>query len=62
MLSRTDKLFPPSIAPGVMDGLAKAGVQAKYVEIDSDFGHLASGPEWAKWGPALREFISSLDR
>jgi len=45
-----------------MDGLAKAGVQAKYVEIDSDFGHLASGPEWAKWGPALREFISSLDR
>ncbi|OLB97093.1 MAG: hypothetical protein AUH30_11070 [Candidatus Rokubacteria bacterium 13_1_40CM_68_15] len=62
VLSRTDKLFPPSIAPGVMDGLAKAGVQAKYVEIDSDFGHLASGPEWAKWGPALREFISSLDR
>jgi homoserine O-acetyltransferase len=62
VLSRTDKLFPPSIAPGVMDKLTRAGVSAKYYEIDSEFGHSASGPEWAKWGPALREFLTSLER
>jgi homoserine O-acetyltransferase len=60
VLSRTDKLFPPSIAPEVMDSLGKAGVDAQYVEIDSDFGHAASGPEWAKWGPALKSFVTSL--
>jgi homoserine O-acetyltransferase len=62
VLSRTDKLFPPSIAPEVMDGLARAGVDAMYFEIDSDFGHSATGPEWAKWGPTLKAFIDSLDR
>lgn len=60
VLSRTDKLFPPAIAPAVMDGLGKAGVDARYVEIDTDFGHSASGPEWAKWAPALREFLDKL--
>jgi homoserine O-acetyltransferase len=62
VLSRTDKLFPPSIAPGVMDKLAKAGVDAKYVEIDTDFGHSASGADWQKWAPALTEFLTSLER
>ena len=62
VISRTDKLFPPRIAPEVMDGLAKAGVDAKYVEIDTEFGHSASGPEWAKWGPALKAFLDSLER
>src|ERR1044072_5306540 len=36
VLSRTDTLFPPRIAPEVMDGLARAGVDAKYVEIDTE--------------------------
>jgi homoserine O-acetyltransferase len=62
VLSRTDKLFPPSLAPAVMDQLARAGVQASYVEIDTELGHVASGPEWAKWGPALRTFLENLDR
>ncbi|PYM26858.1 MAG: hypothetical protein DMD80_17230 [Candidatus Rokuibacteriota bacterium] len=62
VLSRTDTLFPPAIAPDVMDKLAKAGVDAKYFEIDSDFGHGASGPEWAKWGPTLKAFLDSLER
>src|SRR5580698_7517185 len=38
VLSRTDALFPPSLAPGVMDGLKAAGVDAAYFEIDSDHG------------------------
>jgi len=62
VISRTDKLFPPSIAPAVMDKLAKAGVQASYFEIDTELGHVASGPEWAKWGPRLQRFLEDLDR
>ena len=62
VLSRTDKLFPPSIAPGVMDKLARAGVDARYVEIDTEFGHSASGADWQKWAPALRNFLASLER
>jgi homoserine O-acetyltransferase len=62
VLSRTDKLFPPSLAPGVMDALARAGVHAEYVEIDTELGHVASGPEWAQWAPHLRRFLEGLDR
>jgi homoserine O-acetyltransferase len=62
VLSRTDVLFPPSLAPEVMDGLARAGVDAQYVEIDTEFGHAASGPAWARWGPPLAAFLRSLDR
>jgi homoserine O-acetyltransferase len=37
-------------------------VDATYVEIDSDFGHLASGADCAKWAPALRAFLDGLGR
>ncbi|HET7882755.1 MAG TPA: alpha/beta fold hydrolase [Acetobacteraceae bacterium] len=60
VLSRTDGLFPPSLAPGLMDALRKAGVDASYFEIDSDKGHLASGADAAKWAPALRDFMARL--
>jgi len=60
VLCRTDGLFPPSIAPGVMQALAAAGVEARYFEIDSDLGHSASGPEHAKWSPVLRDFLAPL--
>ena len=59
-LSRTDKLFPPSIAPEVMAKLSAAKVDATYVEIDSELGHLASGQDAAKWAPSLREFMNRL--
>ena len=61
VLSRTDALFPPSLAPGVMASLRAVGVDAEYVEIDSEHGHLASGADAAKWAPALRGFISKLE-
>lgn len=60
VISRTDKLFPPSIAPGVMEKLKAAGVNASYFEIDTELGHLASGPEGDKWGPTLRAFMSEI--
>lgn len=60
MLCRTDNLFPPKIAPGVMAALADAGVEARYFELDSDLGHSSAGPEHAKWSPALRDFLAPL--
>ena len=60
VLSRTDQLFPPRIAPGVMAALESAGVAARYVEIDSDKGHLASGLDAAKWAEELRAFMNRL--
>jgi homoserine O-acetyltransferase len=60
VLSRTDALFPPGLAPEVMDLLQKAGVTATYFEIDSDKGHLGSGADAAKWAPALRDFMARL--
>jgi homoserine O-acetyltransferase len=60
VLSRTDQLFPPSMGARVMGRLQTAGVDATYVEIDSDFGHLASGREADKWAPALQAFLERL--
>ncbi|HUN41992.1 MAG TPA: alpha/beta fold hydrolase [Acetobacteraceae bacterium] len=57
VLSRTDALFPPERAPVVMLALRDAGVDARYCEIDSDKGHLASGADAEKWAPALRDFM-----
>jgi homoserine O-acetyltransferase len=60
VLCRSDALFPPKIAPGVMQALSDAGVEAQYFEIDSELGHTSSGPEHAKWSPVLREFLAPL--
>jgi homoserine O-acetyltransferase len=60
VLCRTDALFPPKIAPGVMQALEAAGVEARYFELDSDLGHSSSGPEHGKWSPTLREFLAPL--
>jgi homoserine O-acetyltransferase len=61
VLSTTDALFPPSLAPGVIAGLRGAGVDATYFELVSEHGHLASGADAAKWAPALRAFIARLE-
>jgi homoserine O-acetyltransferase len=62
VLSRTDQVFPPSLAPGVMAKLREAGVRAEYVEIDSALGHAAPGIEGAKWAPQLAAFMAQLAR
>src|SRR4029453_15114661 len=49
VLSRTDKLFPPSIAPAYMQALRAAGVDARYADIDSQLGPLASVLDGHKW-------------
>jgi homoserine O-acetyltransferase len=60
VISRTDNLFPPSIAPGHMQALKAAGIDARYFEIDSELGHLASGLDGDKWAPALKAFMAEL--
>jgi homoserine O-acetyltransferase len=60
VLSRTDRLFPPDIAPGVMQGLNAAGVDADYFLLDSELGHSASGLDAHKWAPRLKLFMESL--
>lgn len=60
VLSRTDKVFPPSLAPAVMAQLREAGVRAEYFEIDSELGHAASGLDGAKWAPRLVDFMALL--
>lgn len=60
VLSRTDKIFPPSLAAPVMAKLKAANVDAAYFEIDSENGHLASGLDAAKWSSTLRSFLDSL--
>ncbi len=60
VLCRSDALFPPKIAPAVIEALGAAGVEARYFELDSDLGHSSSGPEHAKWSPVLREFLAPL--
>jgi homoserine O-acetyltransferase len=62
VLSRTDKVFPPSIAPDVMARLKAAKIDADYFEIDSEFGHSASGLDAAKWAPRLKEFMAELEK
>jgi homoserine O-acetyltransferase len=61
VLSRTDRLFPPELAPGVIQALKEAGVDADYFLLDSEYGHSASGREADKWGPRLRQFMERLD-
>jgi homoserine O-acetyltransferase/O-succinyltransferase len=60
VLSRTDRLFPPDLAPGVMQGLTVAGVDADYFLLDSEYGHSATGRDAHKWAPRLRTFMESL--
>ncbi len=63
VLSRTDQVFPPKVlAEPVMAKLKAAGVSADYYEIDSDFGHSASGLDAAKWAPRLKTFMAGLEK
>lgn len=60
VLSSTDRLFPPSLAPEVMASLKAAGVDAEYFQLESDYGHLATGRDAAKWASVLKRFMDGL--
>jgi homoserine O-acetyltransferase len=60
VLSRTDRIFPPSLFARVMPKLEAAGVAAEAVEIDTDAGHACGGADAEKWAPQLRRFMAAL--
>lgn len=57
VLCRTDALFAPAIA---QETLARwpSSTAAKYVEIDSNYGHFASSLDWSKWSATLDQFLN----
>ena len=57
--SRTDAVFAPALADELSPALAAARVPWGFVELDSDYGHLASGADAAKWSWVLREFMDT---
>jgi homoserine O-acetyltransferase/O-succinyltransferase len=59
-LSRTDRVFAPTIAAEVTPLLQAAGVDAEYFEIDSPYQHFGLAVETHKWEPRLRAFIETL--
>jgi len=58
VLSRTDALYPPSLAEPTLARLRAAGVDAHYLELDSEYGHFAPSAQWRQWGPRLRRFLA----
>ncbi len=58
-LTTTDKLFPPSIAPAVMQKLTAAKKDARFFEIRNQFGHIGANTESPDWVPTLAAFITS---
>jgi len=59
VLSRSDAVFPPALARELAPELDAAGARWSYLELDSDFGHLASGADAGLWAEALREFMQT---
>jgi homoserine O-acetyltransferase len=45
-----------------MQLLDRARVDARYLEIDSEFGHLATGADAPKWAAVLAAFMAELQR
>ena len=61
VLCTTDKVFPPSLAPPIMQALKEAGVQdATYYEFDSVHGHLATSVDMG-WEPVMRAFMARIE-
>lgn len=54
--SRTDQIFPPSAE--VRHQLAQLPIQPTYLELDTPYGHTASGVELHQWEPALVQLLA----
>jgi homoserine O-acetyltransferase len=61
VLCTSDRLFPTSLAPGVMHALQAAGVDATYFELASIKGHRAGTQDAITFEPALRTFLQRLE-
>ncbi len=59
VLSSSDNLFPPSIAPKTMQLFKDAGVNASFFELESNNGHRAPSIDWQSWADILRDFLKT---
>jgi len=57
--SRTDVGFPPELAAEVLPLFDGAQVKVRYIELDSEKGHLASGADAALWSDELARFLNT---
>lgn len=55
VIASSDTLFPPNADH--RSDLAGAGRSVRYVEMDTPYGHTATGPAHALWSDALRQLI-----
>ena len=60
VLSRTDRIFPPALAAEFMPQFKRAGIDAEYVELDSELGHSCGPDEAPQWAPRLAAFMRRL--
>ena len=56
VISQTDRLFPPSIE--VSQQLAAALPELTYLELETPYGHSASGVELHQWEHALKDLLA----
>ncbi|RYF73214.1 MAG: alpha/beta fold hydrolase [Comamonadaceae bacterium] len=57
VLCTSDELFPASTGPAMVQALQRADVRVQFIELESRYGHLASGMDWQKWEAALKLFL-----
>jgi len=57
-LCANDAIFPSEQGPGTERRLREAGVDARFFDIPSRYGHLASGLDWQLWEQPLRELMA----
>jgi homoserine O-acetyltransferase len=55
VVGSTDKVFPPAEATRQL--LTQVRTQTRYLELDSPYGHMASGVEWKRLEPELRGLL-----
>ena len=60
VLSRTDRIFPPRFAAEFMPMFKRAGLDAEYIELDTELGHSCGPVEAPQWEAALRRFMAGL--
>lgn len=60
VLSSSDAMFPPTLAPVEMARFRAAGVEAEYFEIEGPNGHAASSSDAVQWAPTLRRFLDRI--
>ncbi|MGB3072103.1 MAG: alpha/beta fold hydrolase [Ottowia sp.] len=58
VLSTTDAIFPASQGPDMLRMLRGQGVDVRFHELESPFGHLASGLDWQRWAAPLQDFLA----